>query len=162
MQVCTTRRPTQVRPLSRARPLQQFRSLPPLAGTPGTLLCLEDPQKDSLVASRLSPLGALTETISSRRHSAARRLSPQGDLRKMNLQREVSKDIPFTRVKTKLLRETIRHQHRIFDSRLLEDVFPITINFKIGLRCRIHRDHGRNKNVMNQWKELSNSSEGIT
>src|SRR4051812_1228886 len=69
-------RPTQARPFSRMWPLQDLRALAqsrehsrspsPIASTLGILLSLEDPQKDSLVASRLSP---------------------PGDLRKMNLER---------------------------------------------------------------------------
>ena len=31
-----------------------------------------------------------------------------------------------------------------------------------GLRYRLHRDHGHNQNVTNQWKESSDSSEGVT
>src|SRR4051812_27481707 len=61
VQICTTRRLTPARPFSRARPLQRLRSLPPPAGTSETHTSLEDPQKNSLVSSGLSPLGDLAE-----------------------------------------------------------------------------------------------------
>src|SRR3954462_1122171 len=65
---------TQARPFSRMRPLKDLGALTqywdhsrspfPLASTPGTLFSLEDPQKDSLVAGRLSSPGDLMETTS--------------------------------------------------------------------------------------------------